>query len=214
MRLLRRKTDGSFELVSCDSNDPPPYAILSQTWSDGEVTYNELVAGTAANKAGYVKICFCVEQAAKDGLEYSWVDTCCINKATNDELSSAINSMFRWYKRARKCYVYLSDVSVPGEEYAFQQSRWFTRGCTLQELLAPATVKFFLRNGKQLGTKISLEREIHEITRIPLSAIRGQPFTEFNIEERMNWSSKRKTTLKEDIIYCLLGIFRVHIPHI
>jgi hypothetical protein len=223
MRLLRRKIDGSFELVSCDSNDPPPYAILSHTWTDGEVMYNELVAGTAANKAGYVKIRFCVEQAAKDGLEYSWVDTCCINKATNDELSSAINSMFRWYKRASKCYVYLSDVSVPGEvtsaetfpitwEHAFRQSRWFTRGWTLQELLAPATVKFFSRNGKQLGTKISLERKIHEITRIPLSAIRGQPLTEFSIEERMNWSSKRKTTLKEDIVYCLLGIFGVHIP--
>ena len=104
--------------------------------------------------------------------------------------------MFRWYQRASKCYVYLSDVSVPEEvtdaeafrimwEEAFQQSRWFTRGWTLQELLAPATVEFFSKEGKRLGSRISLEQEIHEITKIPIGVLRGQSLTEFSVEERM-----------------------------
>ncbi len=128
--------------------------------------------------------------------------------------------MFRWYQRASKCYVYLSDVRIPDEvvdvqtfritwEDAFRRSRWFTRGWTLQELLAPATVEFFSAEGKRLGSKISLEQEIHEITTIPVAAIRGQPLAQFSVEERMAWAGRRKTTLKEDKVYCLLGIFGV-----
>ena len=221
MRLLKRSPGGSFELFSFNDGDPPPYAILSHTWTeDQEVMYSELVAGTRKDKAGYNKIRFCVDRAAEDGLEYSWVDTCCINKSTSDELSTAINSMFRWYQRASKCFVYLSDVQVPDEvvdaqafritwEEAFRQSRWFTRGWTLQELLAPATVEFFSKEGKRLGSRISLEREIHEITKIPIGVLRGQSLTEFSVEERMSWAAKRRTTLKEDKVYCLLGIFGV-----
>lgn len=224
MRLLKRLPSGAFELVSFSSDNPPPYAILSHTWTQGqEVTYNELVAGTGKDKTGYDKICFCVEQAAADGLEYCWVDSCCIDKSTNDELSTAINSMFRWYQRASKCYVYLSDVSLPDEitdaaafpiawQEAFRQSRWFTRGWTLQELLAPASVEFFCKQGKQgrrLGSRVSLEQEIHEITEIPIAALRGQSLTEFTVENRMGWAAGRTTTLNEDKVYCLLGLFGV-----
>ncbi|OCK74319.1 kinesin light chain 1, partial [Lepidopterella palustris CBS 459.81] len=224
IRLLKRSPSGDFELISFNNDDPPPYAILSHTWTEGqEVTYNELVAGTGKDKAGYDKIRFCMDRAAEDGLEYSWVDTCCIDKSTSDELSTAINSMFRWYQRATKCYVYLSDVQVPDEvtdaqafritwEGAFQRSRWFTRGWTLQELLAPATVEFFSRECKRLGSRVSLEQEIHKITKIPIRALRGQSLTEFDVEERMSWVVKRTTTLKEDKVYCLLGIFRVFLP--
>ncbi|KAH8702846.1 hypothetical protein GQ44DRAFT_717213 [Phaeosphaeriaceae sp. PMI808] len=131
--------------------------------------------------------------------------------------------MFRWYQRASKCYVYLSDVEVPDEaidvqafritwEDAFRRSRWFTRGWTLQELLAPATVEFFSNSGKRLGSKISLEQEVHEITKIPIEALRGQRLSKFSVEERMAWAANRKTTLKEDRVYCLLGIFGVFLP--
>jgi hypothetical protein len=224
MRLLRRKSGDDFELVTFDTDELPSYAILSHTWADGEeVTYDELVDGTYKNKAGYNKLRFCGERAAQDDLQYFWVDTCCINKSTSVELSSAIRCMFQWYQRAAKCYVYLSDVHVPNEvidvksyritwEGAFRRSRWFTRGWTLQELLAPATVEFFSNTGKNLGTKISLEQEIHEITHIPRAALRGQRLSEFSVEERMNWAAKRKTKLKEDKVYCLLGIFAVFIP--
>lgn len=226
MRLLQRLPNGSFKLVSFTDDAVPPYAILSHTWIDGqEVTYNELVAGTRRDKAGYKKIGFCAERAAADSLEYFWVDTCCIDKSNGQEVSTAINSMFRWYQLAKKCYVYLSDVSMLYEVTdvnvfritwieAFRQSRWFTRGWTLQELLAPPTVEFFSKEGRQLGSKVSLERDIHEITDIPLEVLQAQAqsFTKFSIDARMNWAAKRTTTLKEDKVYCLLGIFGVFLP--
>ncbi|KAF2831485.1 kinesin light chain 1 [Ophiobolus disseminans] len=225
MRLLKRLPgDDSFELITFDDNSAPPYAILSHTWTTGqEITYKELLAGTGINKSGYAKLRFCGDRARADGLQYFWVDTCCIDKATSVELSTAINSMFRWYQRATKCYVYLSDVSVPKEvtdaeafriswEQAFRCSWWFTRGWTLQELLAPASVEFFSHEGKRLGSRISLEQEIHEITDIPIDALRGQRLTEFSVEERTGWAAKRTTTVKEDRVYCLLGIFGVFLP--
>jgi hypothetical protein len=224
MRLLRHKSNDDFELATFNTDDLPPYAILSHTWTDAEVTYDELVAGTGKSKAGYDKIRFCGKRAAADNLQYFWVDTCCIDKSINQELQTAINSMFHWYQRASKCYVYLSDVEIQEEvidaqsfqitwAYAFRRSRWFTRGWTLQELLAPPSVEFFSKDGKLLGSKISLELEIHEITKVPIGALRGQQsLSEFSIPERMDWAANRQTTYKEDKVYCLLGIFDVFLP--
>lgn len=225
MRLLKCPPgDRAFELISFDDDLTPPYAILSHTWTDGqEITYDELLAGTGTDKRGYAKIRFCSERAAADGLDYFWIDTCCINKGMSDELSTAINSMFRWYQRAVKCYVYLTDVSVPEEvsdaeafpiswEQAFRRSRWFRRGWTLQELLAPASVQFFSQDGKRLGNRVSLEQQIHQITEIPIEALRGQQLTEFDVKERLRWATGRTTTKKEDKVYCLLGIFEVFLP--
>jgi hypothetical protein len=224
MRLIGSKPGGGFKLSTFNNDDIPPYAILSHTWSEGEeVVHDELVAGKGKNRAGYAKLRFCGERAAKDGLNYFWVDTCCIDKRDNVELSTALNSMFRWYQRAIKCYVYLSDVHVPDEvtdaqafritwEDAFRRSRWFHRGWTLQELLAPASVEFFSVNGKQLGSKITLEQEINDITQIPISALRNYDLREFTVDERMSWVTGRKTTVKEDRAYCLLGIFGVFLP--
>ncbi|KAI9784312.1 MAG: hypothetical protein M1839_002373 [Geoglossum umbratile] len=200
----------------------PEYAILSHTWGEDkeEVTYRDLIYGTGKNKVGYEKIRFCGEQARRDGLHYFWVDTCCIDKSNNNELAEAINSMFRWYRNAAKCYVYLPDVSSPvidiGDqlpwEMAFRASRWFTRGWTLQELIAPTSVEFFSKNRELLGDKRSLERHICEITRIPSKALRGGPLAEFSATERMSWAETRQTTREEDMAYSLLGIFDVHMP--
>ena len=225
MRLISYRTKDDFKLTTFNDESLPPYAILSHTWADSqeEVTYGELVSGMGKEKAGYAKLRFCGERAAKDGLKYFWVDTCCINKATSDELGTAINSMFRWYQRAAKCYVFLSDVAVPDNvadpqlyritwENAFRKSRWFTRGWTLQELLAPASVEFFSKEGRPLGSKISLEQEVHETTQIPLEVLRGQRLSEISVDERMSWAVRRKTTIKEDKAYCLLGIFGVFMP--
>ena len=224
MRLLKRLSGDTFELMSFDDDSPPPYAILSHTWTEGqEVTYQELKAGAGGDKTGFNKIRFCGEQAAADGLLYFWVDTCCIDKSSTTELSTAINYMFRWYQSASKCYVYLSDVSAPEPDAAafpikwvehFRHSRWFTRGWTLQELIAPASVEFFSRERKFLGSKISLEQEIHNVTGIPISALRGQNLATFGVEERMSWGASRTTTVKEDRVYCLLGIFGVFLPFI
>ncbi|KAJ4362274.1 hypothetical protein N0V83_010367 [Neocucurbitaria cava] len=199
-------------------------AYQTTAWIEGqEVTYDELTAAIGRDKIGFEKIRFCGERAAADGLQYFWVDTCCIDKANQIELSTAINSMFRWYQRASMCYVYLSDVSIKEEindvqafpiiwVEAFRRSRWFTRGWTLQELVAPASVEFFSKEGKRLGTKVSLEEDISKITKIPIKSLRGQGLKELSVDERMSWAAHRTTSLKEDKVYCLLGIFGVFLP--
>jgi hypothetical protein len=102
--------------------------------------------------------------------------------------------MFRWYQNAVKCYVYLPDVSTTKRkandqfseftwESAFRASRWFTRGWTLQELLAPSPVDFFSQRGKRLGDKRTLERQVHEITEIAVLALQGTPLSQFGVDE-------------------------------
>lgn len=207
-------------------NEHPPYAILSHTWGDedDEVTFSDIAAGKGSDKLGYRKAQFCARQAASDGLSYFWIDTCCIDKSNSTELQKEINSMFRLYKNAAKCYVYLSDVTKHGDysqhdslpvlswESCFRKSRWFTRGWTLQELLAPAKVEFFSSECAHIGSKESLEQQIHEITQIPVDVLRGRRLSEFSVDKRMSWSESRFTTYPEDKAYSLLGIFGVYIP--
>jgi hypothetical protein len=226
MRLLECNDAGEISLTTyLVGDDIPRYAILSHTWGmdSDEVSFKDLIDGTGKSKPGYDKIWFCREQVRRDGLQYFWVDTCCIDKSNNTELSEAINSMFRWYRNAVKCYIYLWDVSRPAVdandkssqlpwELAFQKSRWFTRGWTLQELLAPTVVEFFSTEGEQLGDKRSLERHIHEITGIPVEALQGSSLSDFSVTERMLWIEKRETTREEDKAYSLLGIFNVYMP--
>ncbi|KAH8724797.1 heterokaryon incompatibility protein-domain-containing protein [Phaeosphaeriaceae sp. PMI808] len=217
MRLLQLQDDGGFSLVEHVGNNIPPYAILSHTWGsdNDEVTFRDLVEGRGKDKTGYRKLTFCGEQAAHDGLEYFWVDTCCIDKSSSAELSEVINSMFRWYRDAAKCYVYLSDMSTTGfprNSVALQKSRWFTRGWTLQELLAPTCVEFFSMEGDLLGDKGSRVQEIAEITSISTEVLQGKALSHFSVEERMIWARDRKTTREEDMAYSLLGIFDIHMP--
>jgi hypothetical protein len=224
MRLLQYNDDGELNLMHF-FDGIPRYAILSHTWGQEEVTFNDIMEGKGASKTGFDKIRFCGEQAGRDGLEYFWVDTCCIDKSSSAELAEAINSMFRWYRDAAKCYVFLSDVpradvditdqshQLPWES-AFQISRWFTRGWTLQELIAPTSVEFFSKDQGLLGDKASLERYICEITRIPSKALRGSPLAEFSATERMSWAESRQTTREEDMAYSLLGMFDVYMPPI
>jgi len=173
-------------------------------------------------KGGWEKIRFCARQAKLDGLEHFWVDTCCIDKANHTELSEAINSMFRWYQKADKCYVYLPDVqnkssaedSRPSSQWktAFRASRWFTRGWTLQELVAPGSVEFFSTDGARLGDKESLKQTIHEVTGIPIEALSGSDMSKFDVSERFSWAKSRQTMREEDGAYCLLGIVGCHLP--
>jgi ankyrin repeat protein len=224
MRLLQIKDGGELSLVEC-LGTVPPYAILSHTWGSksDEVSYQDMTNGTAIDKPAYRKFTFCIEQATKDNLTYFWIDTCCIDKSSSAELSEAITSMFRWYQNSVQCYVYLQDVSTKKRkadfesqsfpwEPAFRESQWFSRGWTLQELLAPSVVTFYSADGQFLGDKLSLEPMIHEITRIPILALRGAPLQQCDIHERMSWAAKRETTRAEDGAYALLGIFGVSLP--
>ncbi|KAI4947422.1 hypothetical protein J4E91_006776 [Alternaria rosae] len=207
MRLLHL-VNGHLSLDEFYGKEIPPYGILSHTWgSDAdEVTLKDITDGTGQGKAGHRKILFCTRQAARDGLEYSWVDTCCIDKSSSAELSEAINSMFRWYREAAKCYVYLSDVSVQDTE-SFQTSRWFTRGWTLQELVAPKVISFYTMEGEHIGDKSSRLQEIETVTKVPQHVLQGGDLFETSVQERLSWAEKRSTKRDEDRAYSLLGIF-------
>ncbi|KAK4172256.1 hypothetical protein QBC36DRAFT_223078 [Triangularia setosa] len=223
MRLLERDDVGGIRLTKdLPSNKIPPYAILSHTWGpdEEEVSYEDLEDDRAVYKLGYNKIRFCADQAGHDGLKFFWVDTCCIDKSNSTELQEAINSMFRWYRDAAKCYVYLTDVSAckrnadgnPSWKWAFQKCKWFTRGWTLQELIAPTSVEFFSREKARIGDRNSLEQMIHNVTGIPLEALRGSLLSDFSVHDRMAWIKQRNTTREEDIAYSLFGIFNVQLP--
>jgi hypothetical protein len=220
MRLLEIGGRGELVFTKDLKDDIPRYAILSHTWGRDteEVKFNDLVTGLGKDKQGYSKIQFCQEQAHNDAIQHFWVDTCCIDKSSSAELAEAIVSMYQWYRNAAKCYVFLSDVSTCKRdnegsrrswEPSFRKSRWFTRGWTLQELLTPMSVEFFSREGVRLGDKKALEQMIHEITSIPIEALRGASLDQFPVPERMRWAELRQVTKEEDRAYCLLGIFKV-----
>lgn len=232
MRLLERNAAGEVRLTGdLLDREIPQYAILSHTWRRGEEVlfkdltdvFTALPDGTGEEKLGYKKIRFCGDQAWRDGLQFFWVDTVCIDKSSSSELQETINRMFSFYRRAEKCYVYLADVSRPvfdAEEQsdqprwkaAFRKSRWFTRGWTLQELIAPTSVEFYSEEGVKLGSRKSLEDSIREITGIPVNALRSGPLSGFSVSERMSWMEGRQTEREEDMAYSLFGIFDVQIP--
>ncbi|KAF2820786.1 HET-domain-containing protein [Ophiobolus disseminans] len=224
MRLLHYGESDKLSIHSFDNSNIPRYAILSHTWgTDGdEVSFADLQTGGGKTKPGYNKILFCGEQARHDGLQYFWIDTCCIDTTDKAEHSQAIQSMFCWYRSATKCYVYLSDVSTRKRkirnsstelswEPAFKSSRWFARGWTLQELLAPTVVEFFSQEGKILGNKTSLKLLIHKTTAIPLEVLDGTPLACFTVEQRLRWKGNRQTKRNEDAWYSMAGILDVEV---
>lgn len=223
MWLLSRSDHGDYRLSEFyNEDDVPPYAILSHRCLQpdaAEPTFKDLREGLGQEKLGYKKIEFCGDQAERDGLKYFWVDTCCIDKENHNEHRHALRSMFHWYRRSEKCYVYLNDVHgsetliIPRSwDSEFQKSSWFTRGWTLQELLAPRSVEFFTCEGARLGSKDSLAEHISKITTIPGSALNGHTLPQFSEKELFGWSQSRDTTIPEDKAYSLLGIFGVDMP--
>lgn len=227
MRLLQLNDTGDLSLTREFVGDDtvPPYVILSHTWGADaeEFSFADLTNGTGKSKSGYRKVYSCGEQARRDGLQYFWADTCCINKANYTELSYSINSMFRWYHNASRCYVYLADTGSlamdriqgpdrPDWAAEFTGSRWFTRDWTLQELIAPQSVEFFSKHWERLGDKTSLRQQIQQATGIPKAALQNAPLSQFSVQERLSWTSNRQTKLEEDKAYSLLGIFNVSMP--
>lgn len=195
MRLLKIGTGEDFNLVERSGNNMKPYAILSHVWGEPEqeVTYKDLVEGTGKQKAGYDKIKFCAKQAETDGIQYIWVDTCCIDKSSSAELSEAINSMYHWYEDATKCYAYLFDVSLSEESSSiniaatnFDRSKWFERGWTLQELIAPQEVVFYSKEWRHIGTKLGLAKDLTKITRIDDRVLCGAHPRTCSIADRMS----------------------------
>jgi hypothetical protein len=222
MRLIDTST---LELKEFPPGKIPEYAILSHTWEDGEVTLQDWqdIQRTSA-KPGFKKIWHACHRAQADGLAYLWADTNCIDKSSSAELSEAINSMFTWYQDSAVCYTFLSDVQGAsldtGVSRAMAESRWFTRGWTLQELLAPRRIVFFSSDWTEIGTKASLKHAISERTGISekhliLNETTQQwvvQLSEASVAQRMSWIATRTTTRPEDVAYCMLGIFGVNMP--
>ncbi|KPM39467.1 hypothetical protein AK830_g7098 [Neonectria ditissima] len=206
----------------------PEYAVLSHTWAEQEVSFDDWQRPEfAETKKGYGKILGTCKFASKiDGLKHVWVDTACIDKRSSADLSEAINSMFRWYSGAQVCLVHLADVDAPeppvaasprdvltgraGPEAAaltddvrrqFRESRWFTRGWTLQELLAPRYLLFLSKDWSLLGNLQWLVEDIGTATGIPE-----------RIAQRMSWAAGRETTRIKDMAYCLMGLFNISMP--
>ncbi|KFY77505.1 hypothetical protein V499_03135 [Pseudogymnoascus sp. VKM F-103] len=214
MRLINTTTLGME--IFFDGHEPP-YAVLSHRWQDGEVSLQEMQNGTAVERPGYVKIVQACALAARDRLGYAWADTCCIDKTSSAELSVAINSMYRWYREAVVCYAFLSDVEDEDVEAdagaaVFANSAWFSRGWTLQELLAPSKVEFYNVSWHKIGTKATLATAIVAKTGIDMDALNGGDLAAFSIARRMSWAAGRETTVPEDTAYCLFGLFGVNMP--
>ncbi|KIX92489.1 uncharacterized protein Z520_11809 [Fonsecaea multimorphosa CBS 102226] len=214
----------SLKLESIVYPAPGSYAILSHTWGKEEINFQEwkcIESGAGGadeadrlkQKSGYAKIEMTCRMAKADGLKYAWVDTVCIDKSSSAELSEAINSMFKWYRDSHICYAYLSDLENASDLTQLQASRWFTRGWTLQELIAPQRVRFYDKWWVEAGTKAKFQELLAKITQIdPDVLVNGQNLDFVPVGRRMSWAAARETSRVEDIAYCLLGIFNVNMP--
>ena len=210
MRLLHTST---LKLHEFFGDQIPSYAILSHTWVNEEVTLQDLEKEESKTRAGYAKITGCCALALSAGWEWVWVDACCIDKTSSAELSEAINSMYRWYRDSQVCYAYLTDCLLrlgKISDVDFCKSRWFTRGWTLQELLAPGTVIFYDRDWCEIGTRSSLTPQISSVTGISSQDMANPQNA--SIAAKMSWASRRQTTRVEDMAYSLLGIFDLTMP--
>ncbi|KAG4431987.1 hypothetical protein IFR05_012538 [Cadophora sp. M221] len=220
MRLINTATLQIESFPRFDRPQIPPYVILSHRWGAEEVSLQEMQTPTPSltSKLGYLKVVKSSAVAASFGFEYVWIDTCCIDKTNNAELTEAINSMFKYYRDADVCYAYLADVPSgedPGAEGSrFRGSSWFTRGWTLQELIAPEILVFYGSDWREIGTKSSLENVVVGITYIPPQALKSYERNQryFSIAQKMAWASYRETERLEDMAYCLMGLLGVNMP--
>ncbi len=205
MRLLNTS---SLKLDQFYDADIPDYAILSHTWTTQEVSLQMLEDPQSKSLAGYTKIKSFCELALSEGWKYAWIDTCCIDKTNSVDLSEAINSMYEWYEKAQVCYVYLVDVSTTGIDDELYRARWFSRGWTLQELLAPRTVVFYNTSWVHLGSKWDLIDQVSRATGINQNQMIDHK--RVSIAAKMSWAARRETTRREDIAYSLLGLFGIN----
>ncbi|KAI4230128.1 MAG: hypothetical protein L6R36_000241 [Xanthoria steineri] len=221
MRLINVHT---FDMENGHEPDGVKYAILSHKWFESEISFQDFQNLKDVEKAnmkrpheslqqnqhmGIGKIAWSASIARKQGLNYIWIDTCCIDKTSSAELSESINSMWKWYRLAVECYAYLPDVDrqdIGSAKEELEDSVWFKRGWTLQELLAPPVVRFYDRHWKSMATKADMASDISSITKISPEYLGGD-LRGASIATKMSWVAKRTTTKLEDIAYCLLGIF-------
>lgn len=195
-------------------------------WGRQEVTFSDINGKNWREMRGARKIEFASSQCRHESINHVWIDTCCIDKSSSTELSEAINSMFSWYNGSKICYAYLEDVygqtgtglyrrlfNEASLHFEIRRSKWFTRGWTLQELIASQRITFFNERWSTLGDKKSLSTLISEITAIPKNVLTDPAErTSCSVARKMSWAASRHTTREEDMAYSLLGIFEVNMP--
>lgn len=214
MRLINARKlvdEQTISFEEFEDNETPEYAILSHTWAKNhEIIYQDCNTPQSKQKSGYTKIRNACHLALAQEIDWVWVDTCCIDKTSSAELTEAINSMFKWYQRAKICYVYLVDFNSGTN---FHECRWFSRGWTLQELIAPREMFFYNQEWAFIGSKAYLLPALSQITTIEVDILsHKKPVSSACVAKRFSWAAKRETTRTEDLAYCLLGIFDINMP--
>ena len=226
MRLIDCR-DGSLRMQEFIGSPPIPFAILSHTWDSEEVNFqafNDIATRTAAK--GWTKIERTCREAQRCGFDYVWIDSCCIDKTNNAELSESINSMFQWYSEADLCLVYLADFDANATDSELDtmlhSARWFSRGWTMQEIIAARAANFYDRAWCQFGTRESLRDILAYITNIDVEVFTPPEGPDamstrdlldtIPVGRRMSWAASRQTTRPEDMAYCLIGLFQVNMP--
>lgn len=222
MRLLNIRT---LEFREFRSNEQPKYVIASHRWVEGcEVTLQDVRNGCNLEKSGYQKIvafAYFVQQRVPS-VQWLWIDTCCIDKQSSAELSKSLNLMFDWYRNAVLCIAYLADVDTTND-HAWEDSDWFKRGWTLQELLAPHLVLFVTNTWKVIGHKgdsacvdfglgcgPNLEEDLAARTGIPHRILHDYAASsDISWKEKLKWMEGRETAEPEDMWYALYGILDV-----
>ena len=226
-----KRVDRRAKVFEFGDDEVTEYAILSHRWTEQEVDYNEIVKfakmdeeerSEIRQRDGYRKIIRSCEQAKRDRYKWLWIDTCCIDKRSSAELFEAINSMYRWYENSRICYAYLHDVRgssfpIAGDDERYPQSNgwpeWFSRGWTLQEMIAPKHVQFFNKDWHPIGDKRKLARTLSYITRVPQDILKeGLSSNRPCVAQIMSWAADRTTTRVEDRAYSLMGLLDVNMP--
>lgn len=205
----------------------PPYAIASHRWKRStEASIEDVRTKSNTEQVGYKKVEDFAEyvRSRVTYVQWLWIDTCCIDQKSSQEVSEAINSMFEWYRNAEVCLAYLADVETTTNAEDFRRSEWFGRGWTLQELLAPRTVVFLSKDWRVIGHKgtgrgksgieldsgPSLDDDVVARTRIPNIVVKDFERSEdFDVGEKLEWIAGRETTRAEDMSYSLLGIFDI-----
>jgi Heterokaryon incompatibility protein (HET) len=208
----------SEESLARDLQSTVKYAILSHRWlPKGEPTFKNVSQGDLPSGAGLEKLRAFCKKAREYGCTFAWSDTCCIDKRSSSELDEAIRSMFRWYRNATICIVYLAGSSDV-EDLA--SDPWFTRGWTLQELIAPRWIKFFGKRWHPFSDEENDKRcdaSHHSVMLHPISAAANVPSNavgfflpeSYSAREVLSWASGRRTTRVEDIAYCLIGLLDI-----